>query len=165
MTTTIYEHARPTQFINRAEHVNGGATSRPTILRSTLWLGRAMSGLVVAFLLLASALPKMLLPEIAEQSMRELGFPERHLLLLACIELGGALLYAFPRTATLGAVMLTALLGGAVASQLRIDAPTFSHTLFPVYVGVFMWGGLWLRAGSARALGRRITYSSANPNV
>jgi hypothetical protein len=57
-----------------------------------------------------------------------------------------------PRTAALGAVLLTGLLGGAVATHLRIENPLFSHTVFPLYVGSFMWGGLWLRNAQVRAL-------------
>jgi hypothetical protein len=52
----------------------------------------------------------------------------------------------------LGAVLLTGLLGGAVATHLRIENPLFSHTVFPLYVGLLMWGGLWLRNAQVRAL-------------
>jgi hypothetical protein len=52
----------------------------------------------------------------------------------------------------MGAVFLTGLLGGAVATHLRIDNPLLSHTLFPLYVGCLMWGGLWLRDARVRAL-------------
>jgi hypothetical protein len=104
-----------------------------------------MSGLVIAFLLLASAAPKFFMPQLAGESMRELGWDPKHLLLIAILELVGTVLYAIPRTAVLGAVLLTGLLGGAVATHLRIDNPLFSHTLFPLYVGFLMWGGLWLR--------------------
>ena len=116
------------------------------------WTGRVMSGVVVAFLLLASALPKFFLPQLADESMRQLGWNPKHLLIIATIELVGAILYAIPRTAALGAVLLTGLLGGAVATHLRIENPLFSHTLFPVYVGFLMWGGLWLRNPRVRAL-------------
>jgi hypothetical protein len=151
MTVTTCESTNMAQLTS----LTGGRvpnTDTTALSRSALWTGRAMSGLVVAFLVLASAVPKIFLPEIATESMRQLGFPEHHLLLLACIEVVGTLLYAFPRTASLGAVVLTGLLGGAVASHLRLDAPMFSHTLFPVYVGVFMWGGLWLRHAKVRQL-------------
>lgn len=71
--------------------------------------------------------------------------------------LGAALListlvYAFPRTAVLGAVLLTGYLGGAVATHARIGSPLFSHTLFGVYIGIVVWGGLWLRCPGLRAL-------------
>jgi hypothetical protein len=116
------------------------------------YVGRVMSGLVVTFLLVASAFPKLFLPDVANEAMGQLGWPERHLALLALIEVMGAVLYAVPRTAVLGGVLLTGLLGGAIASHLRIEAPLASHTLFPLYVGALMWGGLWLRSPALRQL-------------
>lgn len=76
----------------------------------------------------------------------------KHLQVIAVIELVGTLFYAVPRTAALGAVLLTGLLRGAVATHLRIENPLFSHTVFPLYVGSFIWGGLWLRNAQVRAL-------------
>ena len=61
-------------------------------------------------------------------------------------------LYIWPRTAVLGAIVLTGYLGGAVAAHLRIGDPLFSHTLFGVYLGVVLWGGLWLRDARVRNL-------------
>ncbi len=61
-------------------------------------------------------------------------------------------LYALPRTAYLGAVLLTGFLGGAVAVNVRAEMPLFSNTLFGVYVGLLVWGGLWLRDPRVRAL-------------
>jgi len=72
--------------------------------------------------------------------------------LIGGIELIGTLLYIWKRTSVLGAVLLTALLGGAVATHIRIDSPLFSHTLFGVYLGLIMWGGLWLRDPALRRL-------------
>jgi DoxX-like family len=116
------------------------------------WIGRVMSGLVIAFMLMASAFPKLFMPELATESMQQLGWNAKHLLIIAVLELVGTLLYAIPRTAALGAVLLTGLLGGAVATHLRVDNPLFSHTVFPLYVGLLMWGGLWLRNAKVRAL-------------
>jgi hypothetical protein len=61
-------------------------------------------------------------------------------------------LYLFPRTAVLGAVLFMALFGGAMATHIRVESPLFSHTLFSVYLALFMWGGLWLRDPALRAL-------------
>jgi hypothetical protein len=124
----------------------------PTKATVGTWIGRVMSGLVIAFMLVASALPKLFLPELAVESMQQLGWNAKHLFVIAAIELIGTLLYALPRTSALGAVLLTGLLGGAVATHLRIDNPLFSHTVFPLYVGFLMWGGLWLRNARVRAL-------------
>ena len=132
-----------------------GAATRNTDQRKATvgtWIGRVMSGLVIAFMLMASALPKLFLPELAVESMQQLGWNAKHLLVIAVIELVGTLLYAIPRTAALGAVLLTGLLGGAVATHLRVENPLFSHTVFPLYVGLMMWGGLWLRNAQVRAL-------------
>jgi hypothetical protein len=111
-----------------------------------------MSGLVVAFLLLASGLPKLFMPSVAHEAMERLGWSSKHLLIIAAIEIAGALLYAIPRTAVLGALLLTGLLGGAVATHLRVDSPPLSHTLFPLWVGLLMWGGLWLRLKQLRSI-------------
>ena len=69
------------------------------------------------------------------------------LVLLVCTAL-----YAWPRTAPLGAILLSGWLGGAIASHLRLGDPWFSHVLFGAYVGLFVWGGLWLRSPALRAL-------------
>jgi hypothetical protein len=111
-----------------------------------------MSGLVVVFMVMASAFPKFFLPQVAAEAMRQLAWPEKRIMLLAIIELTGTVLYAVPRTAALGAIVLTGLFGGAIASHLRVDAPRFSHTLFPLYVGVLTWGGLWLRSARLRQI-------------
>lgn len=116
----------------------------------TEWIGRALSGVFVAFMLFASALPKFFMPEVALPIMDQLGWPAKYLTFIGAIEVVGTLLYAFPRTAYLGAILLTGLLGGAIASQLRIEAPLFSHILFGIYLGFFMWGGLWLRDSRLR---------------
>ena len=84
---------------------------------------------------------------------RRFGVPRRRyglglgLILLIC-----TVLYIAPRTTVLGAILLTAYLGGAVATQLRVGAPLFTHILFGVYLGVLLWGGLWLRDARVRAL-------------
>jgi hypothetical protein len=153
MTTTVYSGQSAALEVDSERSQSVTSTSAAAKRQATsvrTWVGRVMSGLVIAFLLLASAFPKLFLPGIAVESMHQLGWSEKYLLLIAIIEVAGTVLYAIPRTASLGAVLLTGLLGGAVASQLRIDAPTFSHTLFPIYVGLLMWGGLGLRSAQLR---------------
>ena len=81
-----------------------------------------------------------------------LGFQPHHLPILGLIQLVCLVLYLVPRTAPLGAVLWTGYLGGAVATQLRVDNPLFSHILFPIYVAAFIWGGLYLRDERVRAL-------------
>lgn len=119
----------------------------------SVWTGRVLSGLFVLFMLLASIAPKLLMTDmVAEQNLTPLGWPVKYLLLIAAIELGCVILYVIPRTSLLGAVMTTGLLGGAMATNLRVEMPLFSHTLFSIYLGLVMWGGLWLRDASLRAV-------------
>jgi hypothetical protein len=115
--------------------------------------GLALSGLAILFLSLDGAMKLSQLPIVAETSA-ELGWPSDSatLYLLAALLLGSTLLYAVPRTAVLGAVLLTGYLGGAVSTHVRIGSPLFSHTLFGVYIGLVVWGGLWLRDSRVRAL-------------
>lgn len=116
-----------------------------------VWTGRVLRGLVTAFLVFDGGIKVIGLPVVAE-TMGELGWPAHLSFGLGVMTLGIALLYAWPRTALLGAVLLTGLLGGAIAAQLRVGNPLFSHLLFGVYLGVFAWGGLWLNDARLRAL-------------
>ena len=79
--------------------------------------------------------------------MKELGHPttDSFARFLGIVTLACTALYAWPHTAVLGAVLLTGLFGGAIATHLRIGSPLLSHTLFGIYLGVIVWGGLWLR--------------------
>jgi hypothetical protein len=115
------------------------------------WTGRLISGLVVLFLLFDATI-KLLNLEMVRRSYVELGYPPGVGLAIGLIVLACAVLYAFPRTAVLGAVLITALCGGAIASQLRIGSPLFSHVLFGVYVAALAWGGLWMRSESVRSM-------------
>lgn len=119
----------------------------------SVWTGRVLSGLFVLFMLGASITPKFLMADmVAEQSMTPLGWPAKYLMLIGLIELACVILYVIPRTSLFGAVLMTGLLGGAIATNLRVENPLFSHTLFGVYLGLVMWGGLWLRDASLRAV-------------
>lgn len=117
-----------------------------------VWTGRVLSGLFVLFMLFASVLPKFMMPEIAQAASRPIGVADENILLIGVIELVGTLLYAWRRTALLGAVAMTAPLGGAIATHMNAGSPLFSHTLFGVWLGLIMWGGLWLRDPDLRAL-------------
>lgn len=118
----------------------------------SVWTGRVLSGLFVLFMLAASIAPKFLMAGmVAEANMNPLGWPSKYLLLIAAIELICTVLYLIPRTSVFGAVLMTGLLGGAIATNLRVEMPLFSHTLFGIYLGLVMWGGLWLRDASLRA--------------
>jgi hypothetical protein len=121
--------------------------------RRALWAGRVLSGLTILFFAMDAG-GKLIAPATMIAYSPPLGIPADigFYRLLGGILLVCTLLYAWPRTAILGAVLATAYLGGAVASNLRVGMPLFSNTLFGVYLGVMLWGGLWLRDARLRAL-------------
>jgi hypothetical protein len=127
-------------------------TAAPATRDWRLWTGWTLSGLAIAFLLLDATMKLLALPIVLQYGAM-LGFPGATMArMLGAILLAATLLYAWPRTSVLGAILLTGYLGGAVATKLRLDAPLFSNILFGVYVGLFVWGGLWMRDARLRAL-------------
>jgi hypothetical protein len=150
--------------LNRAELSTGEAiveqrvgdqAARPRASRNAagLWAGRVLSGLAALFLLVDGGM-KLAAARVVTVTMAQLGWPSDLPMarLLGALTVGATLLYLLPRTAVLGALLLTAYLGGAVATHVRIGNPLFSHVLFGVYLGVMLWGGLWLRDPRLRAL-------------
>ena len=117
----------------------------------TIWTGRVMTGLFVLFMALDCGMKLIGRPEVAE-TLSQLGWPADAGFAIGVLELVILLLYLFPPTAVLGAVLLTGLLGGAMATHFRVGSPLFSHSLFGVYVGLLAWGGLWLRDPRLRAI-------------
>ena len=115
------------------------------------WAGWGLSGLMILFMLFDSLSKIALEPHVVEATTR-IGYPVDVIRPLGVVSLVCTLLYAAPRTSILGAILLTAYLGGAVASKLRIDDPLFSSTLFGVYFGLLVWGGLYLRDERLRAM-------------
>ena len=109
-----------------------------------LWAGRILSGLAAAFLLFDAAGKLLKVPPVIAGSAN-LGWPESTVFPVGVLLLAGVVLYLVPRTAILGAIYLTAYLGGAVATHVRVESPLATHVLFPVYVAAFVWGGLALR--------------------
>ena len=118
----------------------------------TVLAGWTLSALFAAFMLGASALPKLAGMPVAADTMAGLGWPDAPVFRIGVMEAGLTLLFLWPRTAPLAAILITGLLGGAIATQIRADSPLFSHVLFGVYLGVFMWAGLWLREPRLRSL-------------
>ena len=118
-----------------------------------IWAGRILSAVVILFLTFDGAIKLVPIAAVTE-TLAQMGYPASAglarglgVLLLVC-----TLLYAIPRTSLLGAVLLTGYLGGAIASHLRIGSPVISHLLFGAYLGLMLWGGLYLRDRRARAL-------------
>ena len=108
-----------------------------------LWGSRIMSGLPALFLLVDGGM-KLFKPPVVVETTIQLGYPESVIVGIGLVLLASTLLYLVPRTAILGAVLLTGYLGGAVATQVRVLAGLF-NIVFPVFLGTLLWGGLWLR--------------------
>ena len=127
------------------------ATQTAPVSKKMLWTGRIMTALVVLFLLMDGVM-KLFNPAPVVEGMTKLGYPLSLTSVIGIVLLISVVLFAIPRTSILGAILLTGYLGGAVASQLRVGLPLFSNVLFPVYMGVLIWGGLSLRDERLRAL-------------
>src|SRR5258705_7123800 len=119
-----------------------------TVSKKSLWAGRIMSAVIILFLLFDSSVKLMNLPGATEATVR-LGYPARLLLAIGITEMICTVLFVIPRTSILGAILLTGYLGGATATQVRLEDPWF---FFPVVIGVLLWGGLFLRDERLRAL-------------
>jgi len=121
--------------------------------RTALWTGRVLSSIAILFLTF-DGIVKLVPIQPVTDSLREIGYPatDSFARFLGVVTLLCVALYAWPRTAVLGAVLLTGLMGGAIASHLRLGDPPFTHTLFGVYLGLFFWGGLWLRDERVRRI-------------
>lgn len=118
-----------------------------------LWTGRALSALVILFFLLDAGM-KLVPFQVVTDTMAQLGWPAdvATARILGVLMIAATVLYAYPPTSLLGAILITGYLGGAIATHVRIGSPMFSHTLFGVYVGVLAWTGLWLRSAALRSL-------------
>ena len=117
-----------------------------------VWTGRTLSTIAILFLLMDGGM-KVARATPSVTGTVGLGYPDASVALIGAVVLVCTLLYVFPRTATLGALLLTGFLGGAVATQVRVAAPWLTNILFPVYLAAFVWGGLLLRRpGVASAL-------------
>ena len=127
------------------------ASASESALKWMPWAGYTLSTLVILFMLMDATMKILRLPVVLETTV-QIGWPAATVVPLGIILLICTALYAFPKTAVLGAILLTAYLGGAVATHARIGSPVLSHMLFGVYLGVMLWGGLYLRDDRLRAL-------------
>jgi DoxX-like family len=132
-------------------HASDANAQFAPVSKGRLWTGRIMSALPALFLFVDSV-GKLVKPAPVVEGTVQLGYPESVLLGLGIVLLTCTFLYVIPRTAVLGAILLTGYLGGAIATHVRVGSPLFSHTLFPVYVALLIWGGLYLRDDRLRAL-------------
>lgn len=121
--------------------VHMDAEQRPRWMRRT---GIVISALVTAFLVFDAVGKLAGVPQVKEGT-QDLGFPPGQALVMGIVLATCVAVYAIPRTTVLGALGITAYLGGAVTANMRVEAPLFSHTFFAVYLGVLMWVGLVMR--------------------
>ena len=123
------------------------------VSKTARWTGRILSGLVIVFMLFDGAVKLVPWPIVTE-TMEKIGYGSSENLArtLGVITVACTVLYAIPPTSIVGAILLTGYLGGAMASHVRIGSPLFTHTLFGLYLGLMVWGGLWLRDRDLRAL-------------
>jgi hypothetical protein len=119
--------------------------------KTRLWTGRIMTALAVLFLLFDGVIHVMKIAPVME-AFAQLGYPASLARGIGVLELACLALYVVPRTSVLGGILMTGYLGGAIASSLRVGNPLFSQVLFPVYVAMLLWGGLYLRDQRLRAL-------------
>jgi hypothetical protein len=138
------------------KHYNAMTTMQATLPATApsttkVWTGRIMGGIVILFMLMDSIF-KFIVNEEVIKGTTDLGFQVHHLPIMGTLGLIATLLYIFPRTEILGALILTGYWGGAIATHVRMDNPLFTHILFPVYLGVLAWGALWMKSERLRKL-------------
>lgn len=122
-----------------------------TISKKALWAGRIISALPILFLLFDASMKLIKTVPVVEGTVK-LGYQESTIVPLGIVLLVCTVLYAIPQTSVLGAMLLTGYLGGAVATHVRVGDPLLTHVLFPVYMGILVWLGLYLREPRLRAL-------------
>ena len=120
-------------------------------LAKTIWIGRVLSALAVLFLLFDSVVKLLQLP-VAMDGTTQLGYPGSVVFGIGLVELVCLVLYVIPQTSVFGAILFTGYLGGAIATHVRIGSPLFTHILFPIYVALLIWGGLYARDERLRSL-------------
>jgi hypothetical protein len=130
--------------------VNAVSRTAPVSTRAT-WAGWIVGGIAVLFLLVDS-LMKILGTAVAVEATTGLGYPAGVVVTIGIVQLACLVLYVIPRTAILGAILLTGYLGGAIATHVRAGSPLLGQTLFPLYVAAFIWGALFLTDRRTRVL-------------
>jgi hypothetical protein len=136
---------------NSASVSAAGIEAKPAVVnrspKKMVWTGRVISGLALSVFVF-TVMFSLLNPAMAAQGFAHYNYPDGVLLPIFIVELAGVALYAIPRTAILGAILLTGYLGGATATHVRVSEPFY----LPVIVGVLVWIGVYLREERLRAL-------------
>lgn len=117
--------------------------------KTRLYTGYVLSTLAILFLVMDACMKFTTNPQVIA-AQTQLGWPLRLTPAIGILALICTALYALPATSVLGALLLTGYFGGAIALHLRVDNPLFSHMLFPVYIALLVWGGIWLRNATLR---------------
>ena len=154
MTATYVENHPIVSPIADEDRSRPPAPVRPVPVpprRKAIWGGRVASALAVLFLAFDATIKVLELP-VAVEGTTQLGYPATVIFGLGLVQVACLVVYLIPRTAVLGAVLWTGYLGGAIATHVRVGNPLFSHVLFPIYVALLLWGGLWLRDARLRSL-------------
>ncbi|MGB2670316.1 MAG: DoxX family protein [Candidatus Acidiferrum sp.] len=134
--------------VNQSPAIAPSAASAVPISKGMIWTGRVLSALPVGLMAFSAAL-KFLKPAPVMQSFAHFGYPESEIVILGVLELLSCIVYVIPRTAVLGAILMTGYLGGATATNVRVGDPSYIIT---VTLGVLVWAGLFLRDARVRAL-------------
>ncbi|MEP6781048.1 MAG: DoxX family protein [Gemmatimonadaceae bacterium] len=150
MNATILQSTSQTASSTASSNASSN-TSSPRRISKTVLAGRIISGIVVVLLTMDASMKLFGVKEAVEGTAK-LGFASNVLLPLGLIQIAGLIMYLFPRTAALGALLWTGYLGGAVAVHVQLGNPMFTHVLSPVYVATFLWLGLFLRDERIRAV-------------
>lgn len=149
------------KFLTIEEAALAQLSTPPAPSPGRVWTGRILTGLPLLFLTWDALMKLAAVPQVVEASAK-LGFARSTLPLLGTVELAAVMLTLFSRTRVLGAVLLTAYLGGAVETHVRLGDPLFTHTLFPIYFAALIWGGLSLLDARVRAASPFVSRVSEN---
>jgi DoxX-like family len=127
------------------------ATETIAVSNKSVLAGRILSGLAAAFLLFDGVM-KLFAPPVVREAFVRLGYPETKILGIGVLLIVCTIIYLIPGASIFGAILLTGYLGGAISTHVRVSDPLFSHVLFPAYIAVLLWVGLYLREPRLRAL-------------
>ena len=127
------------------------ATETLAVSKKSVWIGRILSGLAAAFLLFDGVM-KLFDPLVVREAFVRLAYPETKIIGIGVLLIVCTIIYLIPRASIFGAILLTGYLGGAISTHVRVNDPLFSHVLFPAYIALLLWVGLYLREPRLRAL-------------
>jgi hypothetical protein len=136
---------------NREQVCMQTATETIAVSNKSVLAGRILSGLAAAFLLFDGVM-KLFAPPVVREAFVRLGYPETKILGIGVLLIVCTIIYLIPRASIFGAILLTGYLGGAISTHVRVSDPLFSHVLFPAYIAVLLWVGLYLREPRLRTL-------------